>query len=167
MALPRTWSLPGDYYIPLRLQLLTRMIERELNRAMQASVNISVAEWRVLALTCTNGKSSAAEVIQAYEADRAQVSRAVASLLEAGLVERRAAAGNGRRKDITASPRGREVFETVHRMRQAYFAAILRDFGPEDLRSFDAMLGLIAQRVDEQRTPGEAAGAQELSFGDR
>ena len=105
MSLPGTWSREGEYFIPLRLQLLTRMIERETARLMHDSFDLSVAEWRVLALICNTGPASAAEVSAAYEADPGQVSRAVASLIKARLVRRESDSTNRKTKKIIPSAR--------------------------------------------------------------
>ena len=81
MALPSLWG-SEEYFIPLRLMLLSRMIEREMARDLQA-FNLTVADWRVLATTCSNGSSSAAEIRATFEADRAVISSPVARLLRA------------------------------------------------------------------------------------
>ena len=82
MSLSGTWLLSNQYFIPHRLMLLARMIDRETARDLQSDFNITAAEWRALAYTCTMGSSSAAEICVAFEVDRAEVSRAVARLLE-------------------------------------------------------------------------------------
>ena len=151
MSLPRTWSRQGEYFVPLRLQLLTRMIERETARLMQASFDLSVAEWRVLALICNTGPASAAEVSAAYEADPGQVSRAVASLIKAQLIERESDSANRKTKKIIPTARGKEVFDILRRKREAYYRVILQDLSSTDLKAFDDMLTRIARRVDEQR----------------
>ena len=151
MVLPRTWGLQGSYFIPLRLQLLTRMIERELSREMQTSFQMSVAEWRILALTCTEGPISAADVAASYEADPGQISRAVAALIRGGHVKRERLSTDGNRRRITPTPGGREVFDAIHQKRRAYFKTIMRDLSDEDMSALDRMLGQIARRVDEER----------------
>jgi DNA-binding MarR family transcriptional regulator len=152
MALPRTWSLLGEYYIPHRIQLLARMVDRETGRELQAEFNLSVADWRVLALTSTLGGSSAVEICAAFEIDRAEVSRAVARLIKAGLIRREADPGNRTRKIILPTERGRVAFERAVEKRKAYFERIMQDFSPEDLKTFDRMLVTMAQRVDEFRS---------------
>ena len=69
MALPSLWG-SEEYFIPLRLMLLSRMIEREMARDLQA-FKLSAPDWRVLATTCSNGSSSAADIRATFEAARA------------------------------------------------------------------------------------------------
>ena len=153
MSLPRTWNQPGEYYIPLRLSLLARMIEREMNRQMHSPYELSVAEWRVLALACSRGPVTAADVTASFEADKGQVSRAVASLIVKGFVMREPESGGRKKKTLTSTPKGREVFELLHARRQEYYRAITRDLPPDAVRAFDDMLTQIACRVDELRRP--------------
>src|SRR5687768_10934785 len=80
MSLSRTWFFSNQYFIPHRLMLLARMVDRETARDLQGDFNISAAEWRSLAYICTMGSSTAAQICVAFEVDRAEVSRAVARL---------------------------------------------------------------------------------------
>lgn len=151
MALPPTWGT-GEYFIPLRLLLLARMIERETARDLQLGLNVTVAEWRVLATTYMNGSSSAAEICARFETDRAEVSRAVARLLKADLIERKPDPSHRQKMRITPTAAGREVFEVARAMREDYANAILQDFSPEERRDFDKAIKRIALRVDERRS---------------
>jgi len=153
MSLPRTWGQPGDYYIPLRLSLLARMIEREMSRQMHSPYDLSVAEWRVLATTCSSGPATATDVAASFEADKGQVSRAVATLIEKGFIMR--AAGGGSRRMLSPTPRGREVFDELHARRQEYYRTIMADIPPEALRAFNDVLSQIARQVDENRKAPE------------
>jgi len=127
------------------------MIEREMTREMQSSFQISVAEWRILASICTSGPASAADVAASYEADPGQTSRAVADLMRTGLIERAKSAGGGKKRTISPTDRGREIFAEIHKRRQAYFGKVMRDLSSEDVAVLDSFLDLIARRVDEER----------------
>lgn len=151
MALPPTWGT-GEYFIPLRLLLLARMVERETARDLQVGFNLSVADWRVLALTCTIGAPSAAEIRSVFETDRAEVSRAVARLLKANLVQREPDSRHRQKMRIIPTDAGRDIFEGVRAMREAYFASILQDLTVEERGNFEAALKSIALRVDELRS---------------
>jgi len=159
MALLPVWGQSGDYFIPFRLLLLSRMIERETSRDL-SRFSVTVAEWRVLSQCCSMGSSSAAEICAAFEADRAEVSRAVAGLLKAGLIQREPDSSHRQKMRITPTDAGWEIFEGVRVMRDAYFNEILQDLDPDERKAFNAALHSIAVRVDEQRTlrakPAEA-----------
>lgn len=157
MPLPVTWSLLGEYFIPHRMQMLTRMIDRETGRELQRHFNISVADWRVLGLTNTFGSASAADICSAFEIDRAEVSRAVARLVEAGLIERDDDPGHRSKKRISPTKKGKVIFERAVKMREAYFAKIMQDLSAKDMKALEKALRAIALRVDEFRSEGDEA----------
>jgi DNA-binding MarR family transcriptional regulator len=158
MALPSLWGTE-EYFIPLRLMLLARMIEREMTRDLQVGFNLTVADWRVLATTCSNGSSSAAEIRSTFEADRAEVSRAVARLLKADLIQREPDSSHRQKMRIIPTEAGRAIFDGVRPMRAEYFEWILQDFSAEERTAFEKAIKTVALRVDERRSARSAAGA--------
>lgn len=153
MVLPFAWTQNGgEYFIPHRLVLLARMIDRETARDLQAAFNITVADWRVLALTCGTGSSSAAEICAAFETDRAEVSRAVSRLLKAGYIQREPDSSHRQKMRIMPTPAGQGVFEGVRTMREGYFNEIMQDLSHEQRISLYDALKCIAVRVDERRS---------------
>lgn|GEM_PF-1176242 len=156
MTLPRTWSQPGEYFIPYRLVLLARMIERDTTRDL-AGCNLSTAEWQVLAMACTNTNASAANVSAAFGTDSAQVSRTVARLIANGLIEREFGQNNRKQKKITPTEMGATLFEQARDRRQTYYSWILQDLTPKERQVFDKTLETIALRVDTWISPFDAA----------
>jgi DNA-binding MarR family transcriptional regulator len=132
--------------------MLARMIDRETARELQTEFGMTVADWRVLALTCTLGSSNGSEICAAFETDRAEVSRAVARLIEAGLVRRERDTSHRQKMHIIPTDSGKHIFERARAMRDTYFAAIFQDLTPEQREAFDQALRSIALRVDEMRS---------------
>jgi len=151
MSLPVTWTLLGEYFLPHRIQMLARMIDRETGRELQADFGLTVADWRVLGLTSTFGSASAAEICAAFEIDRAEVSRAVERLVKAGLVKREDYPRHKSKKKLSTTDKGQEIFKAAVRKREDYFAKILQDLNTEDRQALDRMLRSVALRVDEFR----------------
>ena len=151
MTLPVTWSLLGEYFLPHRIQMLARMIDRETGRDLQAHFNLTVADWRVLGMTSTAGSANAAEICVAFEIDRAEVSRAVDRLVKVGLIQREAYPGHRSKKKLSTTDKGMEIFRAAVKRREVYFAKITQDLSAEDRRTLDHMLRNIALRVDEFR----------------
>ena len=152
MTLSTTWHMAGQYFIPHRLMLLARMIDRETARDLHRESGLTAAEWRALAYICTMGSSSAAQIRLAFEVDRAEVSRAVNRLHEAELIERGEARDPDNRLVLTPTARGRELFERTRAKRRDYFELVLQDLSTDERQAFDEVLGKIAARVDELRS---------------
>lgn len=151
MSLSSTWFMSNQYFIPHRLMLLARMIDRETARDLHRDFALTAAEWRALGFICTMGSSSAAQICIAFEVDRAEVSRAVARLLEAGLIQRGEARDHDNRLVLTPTQRGENLHDRVKAKRREYFDWILQDLDSDERDALDSVLGKIADRVDQRR----------------
>jgi DNA-binding MarR family transcriptional regulator len=151
MSLSSTWFMSNQYFIPHRLMLLARMIDRETARDLHRDFNITAAEWRALGYICTTGSSSAAQICVAFEVDRAEVSRAVARLLDSGLIQRGQSRDRENRLVLTPTTRGEELHDRIKAKRREYFEWILQDLDAGERDALDGVLGKIADRVDQRR----------------
>ena len=95
--IPETWQLFDQVHLPYRILLLAKLLDRATARQLREQDDLTLAEWRVLAHLETLGEASSARIATAAAADRAEVSRAVASLERAGLIVRRPDSGNRKR----------------------------------------------------------------------
>lgn len=154
MSLPPTWDLFGEDHLPHRIQLLAKMIDRETARQMQGEFAMSLAEWRVLAFVCAAGPSSAAEVANGSEIDRAEVSRATAKLLNDGIIDRTSDPNHRKRLILSATSRGQAIFLQIRDSRRAFFQQILCDVPAPERELLNTALRLIAQRVQKMAQSG-------------
>ena len=150
MKLPATWSLFGEEHIPYQLLLLAKMIDRESARHLQSEHNLTLAEWRVLAFIGVSGPSSASEIGTAGEIDRAEISRAVSKLIEAGLVERHQAEDNRRRLIIHATKKGTVKFRKVRLIRRAFFQEITGTLSAAEKVQLSGALEAMALELSRQ-----------------
>jgi DNA-binding MarR family transcriptional regulator len=150
--------MSNQYFIPHRMMLLSRMIDRETARDLHRDFNITAAEWRALGYVCTTGSSSAAQICVAFEVDRAEVSRAVARLLEAKLIQRGRDRDPENRLVLTPTAHGMELHDRIKAKRRAYFEWILQDLDSGERHALDTVLGKIAERVDQRRSGAGAIG---------
>ena len=151
MSLSGTWFMSNQYFIPHRLMLLARMIDRETARDLHRDFNMTAAEWRALGYICTLGSSSAAQICVAFEVDRAEVSRAVGRLLDAKLIQRGQSRDRENRLVLTPTPRGMDLHNRIKAKRREYFEWILQDLDSNEREALDGVLGKIASRVDQRR----------------
>lgn len=161
MSLSGTWFMSNQYFIPHRMMLLARMIDRETARDLHRDFNITAAEWRALGYICTTGSSSAAQICVAFEVDRAEVSRAVARLLDAELIQRGRARDQENRLVLTPTAAGLDLHDRIKAKRRDYFEWILQDLESGERDALDDMLGKIASRVDQRRV-GRAGDKESL-----
>ena len=147
--LPETWQLFDQVHIPYRILLLAKLLDRATARQLRDEDDLTLAEWRVLAHLETLGEASSARIAAAAAADRAEVSRAVASLEKAGLIVRRPDSENRKRLLLRLTDDGRKRHRAVRAKRVAYFQYLLADLDEAERTTLDAALLKIARRVEE------------------
>ena len=159
------WRIGGPDYLPYRVTLLAKLLDRCTTRLLQASSGLSVAEWRVLAQLALASPASASVRQLAEQAwvDRAEVSRAAASLERRGYVERRENTKDRRSPLLYCSDKGLELYRRVSPSRKAFHRELTAMLGPDQARQMEAsMLTLARQCVDElehDRPVGERSRA--------
>jgi DNA-binding MarR family transcriptional regulator len=110
-ALPAEDGLILEQFLPYRLSVLMLRISNAIARSYERRFNLSVPEWRVMAVLGRFGPLSANGVAEKTQMDKVRVSRAVARLARAGRVNRRIDRADRRRAVLALTPAG----EAVHR----------------------------------------------------
>jgi DNA-binding MarR family transcriptional regulator len=80
------------------------------------------------------------------------MSKFVARLEEAGLVQRAAVEGDQRRVGLSLTPAGHKVLRSVKSKRTAWLSARLRQLDPEELDAIDAAIEPLAQLLEAEQT---------------
>lgn len=111
--MPNKPELDLDRFMPYRLSVLTNRVSTAIARHYSERFNLSIPEWRVIAVLGQSPGLSAREVAQRTAMDKVQVSRAVASLLAARRLTKEAHVSDGRVAHLSLSARGRAIYEEV------------------------------------------------------
>lgn len=106
-------ALALERFLPYRLSVVTNRVSGALARHYAARFGIGVPEWRVIAILGRHPDSTANEVSERSAMDKVTVSRAVATLLKKGLIERRRDAGDKRKSRLCLSKAGETVYSDI------------------------------------------------------
>ncbi len=148
----------GPDYLPYRITLLAKLLDRCTTRLLQTNSGLSVAEWRVLAQLALESPSSVRQLAEQAWVDRAEVSRAAASLERRGLIQRQANEKDRRSPLLYCTPDGIEVFRRVAPSRTAFHKCLTGMLAPGQLDQIEAaLLTLATHCVDELES--DPAGA--------
>ena len=96
-----------ERFLPYRLSVLTNLVSGAIADVYQQRFNLTIPEWRVIAVLARHPGVSAAEVAAHTRMDAVAVSRAVTRLLRAGRIRRSIAAPQPARPFIARSRRSR------------------------------------------------------------
>jgi DNA-binding MarR family transcriptional regulator len=156
------WRVGGRDYLPYRITLLAKLLDRCTTRLLQASSGLSVAEWRALAQLALHSPASVRQLAEQAWVDRAEVSRAAASLERRGLVERRENLKDRRSPLLYCSERGLALFHRVAPSRNEFHRSMTGLLSHDQIEEMEAALLTLAKHcVDELQgepmiTPPEA-----------
>lgn len=137
----------GPSHIPYRILLLSKMIDRVTAQHVRDTAQLSLAEWRVLTHVEMIGKCSSAEVVSVAYADRAEVSRAVASLEKRGFVQREANPRNRRSSLVSLTEAGKAVHAAIRGERGKFYEQWLTDLSDAERVALNAALEKVTRRV--------------------
>jgi DNA-binding MarR family transcriptional regulator len=136
----------ADYY-PYRLAVLSHEISRSFTPLYQNRFGLSRQEWRVLAALGEHSDMSAREISAYSTLEKMQTSRAVAGLLDSGLIGRVPHARDRREKRIRLTARGRRVYRELVPLALARESALLEALSPEERALLDQVIDRLVTRA--------------------
>lgn len=108
-----------EHFLPYRLSILSNTISQTIADDYQRRYDISVTEWRVMAVLARFDGLSAREVAERTAMDKVAVSRALASLVDAGRVNRTTHDDDKRRSVLSLTEAGWTMHDEVAPMARA------------------------------------------------
>lgn len=155
----RTKGLDLAFFTPYRMVVLGRKMSEQLGAAY-AGENLTIPEWRVLAVVSQEPAVAARDVVARTPMDKMAVSRAVAALEEKGLITRGPAADR-RVSALSLSVKGQSVFDRISAIAHAYEAKLTGAMAPAARDGFFAGLDVLEAAVDAADKSDEKPKAAE------
>ena len=147
--LKRSASFRLESFLPYRLSVTTNRVSRAFAAHYEQEFGISIPEWRVIAVLGAFAPLSSNEICERTAMDKAKVSRAVATLLKKGSIEREAHQTDQRLIQLTLSRRGRKIYEAIIPRARAIEAEVTRGLSKADVASLHRILDRMGARLDE------------------
>lgn len=133
-----------DRFLPYRLSVLSNRISQDIARLYAQRFALGVNEWRVLAVLGREAGLSAGALAERTAMDKVAISRAVASLLRDGRLQRRVHGEDRRRSVLSLSAKGYRIYDEVAPLALALERDLLVALDAEDR----AALARILDRLD-------------------
>ena len=137
--MPDHAALDLDRFLPYRLSVLSNRVSQDIARLYAERFGLGITQWRILAVLGRYPDLSATEVAERTAMDKVAVSRAVASLLDAGLLRRRAHGADRRRSVLELSARGYRIYDEVAPLALAFEQRLLAGLSPDERRTLLAL----------------------------
>jgi DNA-binding MarR family transcriptional regulator len=145
--MPRHAALDLEHFLPYRLSVLSNRISQAIATRYARRFGIGVTEWRVVAVLGRYPQLSAGEVAARTAMDKVAVSRAVARLLERGIVERDTHGDDRRRSVLALAPAGRRVYDQIAPLALDLERRLLSRLDDDERAALDALLDKLAGGV--------------------
>ena len=140
-------------FLPYRLSTLSNRISRAIADLYEERFQLTLPEWRVMAVLGEEPDLSATEVAERTAMDKVAVSRAVNRLIEAGRLERHFAADDKRRSVLALSAHGRRVYRQIVPLAINYEEALLERLTAKEIDTLDGLLKRLERlQVQTERT---------------
>jgi len=146
--MPNKTRLDLDGFVPYRLSVLTNRVSSAIARHYSERFDLSVPEWRVIAVLGQAPGLSAREVAKRTAMDKVQVSRAVQSLLAAKHLTRTAHAQDGRIAHLSLSPKGQAIYSEVVPLALSLERQFLSVLSQNEQKSLDTLLTKLSRHMD-------------------
>ena len=152
---PEHAVLDLERFLPYRLSVLSNRISQTIANAYVERFGLAVTEWRVIAVLGRFPELSANGVAERTAMDKVAVSRAVARLLERGLLEREVHGDDRRRSVLALSEAGYRIYDEVAPLALECERRLLAHLEPAERALLDAMV----DRLMDEGLPRLEAGA--------
>ena len=129
-----------ERFLPYRLSVLSNRVSQDIARLYSARFNLTITEWRVMAVLGHEGGLSANTVAERTAMDKVAVSRAVSALMAKKILNRQTDPADARRSILKLSAKGYGVFDQIVPLALAYERRILASLEPAEQSQLLAIL---------------------------
>ncbi|MDW2982736.1 MarR family transcriptional regulator [Rhodanobacter sp. KK11] len=134
-----------EHFLPYRLSIVSNTVSQAIADDYQSRFDLSVTEWRVMAVLARYPGLSAREVAERTAMDKVAVSRALARLVEAGRVDRATHDDDKRRSVLRLTEAGWAIHDQVAPMARRRERELLAKLDAEECgwltRILDKLMG--------------------------
>ncbi len=137
-------TLKLSEFLPYQLSVLSNRISRSIADSYEERFQISLPEWRVMAVLGEEPDLSAGQVADRTAMDKVAVSRAVNKLIECGRIERHFADEDRRRSVLALSKTGKKTYFDVIPIALGHESKLLEQLSDDEKAQLDALLTKLA-----------------------
>jgi DNA-binding MarR family transcriptional regulator len=146
--IPESPSLLLEEFLPYRLSVLSNLISGSIARLYAARFDLTIAEWRVMAVLGRFGPQTAVEITGRTAMDKVRVSRAVARLTSMGRVMRDDDPTDRRRKPIRLTEAGSTIHQAIIPMALEVEARLIAHLEKADLEALNRVIRALSSAIE-------------------
>ena len=136
-----------ENFLPYRLAVLSNTVSTTVARAYAKRFNVSIPEWRVIAVLGRFPGLSAVEVAERTLMDKVAVSRAVTKLIKNGRIDREFADADKRRSILNLSEDGKQLHDEIADLALQFERDLLQGFSKDEMDQLDTIMERLLARA--------------------
>ena len=136
-------------FLPYRLSIAANAVSRAIASAYEERFQISVPEWRLIAVLHEFGSCTQQDLVRLTLMDKVTVSRAAIALSKRRLIDRARDADDRRAQRVKLSRSGRALHARIAPAALNYEIVLLASFGPREIEALRRMLERLEQAAKE------------------
>jgi DNA-binding MarR family transcriptional regulator len=140
-------DLKLEEFLPYRLAVLSNTVSTTVARAYDKRFNVSIPEWRVIAILGRFPGLSAVEVAERTMMDKVAVSRAVTKLIKKGRIDREFVDADKRRSILNLSEEGRKLHDEIATLALGFESDLLEGLSAEELGQLNSIMERLLARA--------------------
>ena len=129
-----------EEFLPYRLSILSNRVSRAIARRYAKAFDLTIPEWRVIAVLGRRPGLTAKEIAEATEMDKVAVSRAVARLVGARRVAAAADRSDARRQLLSLTREGESVHARIAPIALAAEEKLLASLSSRERTELDVLI---------------------------
>ena len=134
-------------FLTFRINLLYRLLDRQLKKMLAQHHELSIAEWRVLGQLATNSPATVRGIAARTYMAKSQISRAAAALVRSGYAIRSKDSDDERSAVFAMTKKGKKKYEIVMRMNRERQRRLLSQLHPNERRVMFSAIGRLISYV--------------------
>jgi DNA-binding MarR family transcriptional regulator len=143
-------------FLPFKLGVISDSLIRIFSESYQDNYNLTIAEWRVLAIIAQYGTLSPTVIGRRAAMDKVKVSRASQSLVTKGLLRQSQDPNDGRGRLLRMTRKGAATHDGMVPLVMSLEATFFSDLSRADLALLNRLVTKITTRLETIATTGPA-----------
>lgn len=141
-----------ERFFPYRISRFYSTVSLSLGRRYMALFDITIPEWRIMAVLGSHQPLSAMEICARTDMDKVQVSRAIARMRKAGLVSRRTDPTDRRRSALRLTDKGMQTYQRIVPLARRYEARLLDALSAGERETLERLIDKLQARARDLDT---------------
>jgi len=136
-----------EAFMPYRLAVLATLVSDSFSTTYGDRFGLTIPQWRVMAAVGHSPGSSASKICTYANLDKVQVSRAVAELVQRGLVRRDIDETDRRNMMLSFTAKGWRIYEDIVPVAREYEKRLLDGLSDTERSELDRLITKLAERA--------------------